>query len=71
VPKVYSHELVEILFAQPYCRIADLVDAGIVQRQQASVYLKSLADIGILAEQKSGRDKLFINTALLEVLTEG
>lgn len=71
VPKIYSHELVEILFVQPYCRIADLVDAGIVQRQQASVYLKSIVDIGILAEQKSGRDKLFINTALLEVLTEG
>jgi Fic family protein len=70
-PKIYTHELVETLFAQPYCRIADLVEAGIVQRQQASVYLKSLSDIGILAEQKSGRDKLFINTALLTLLTEG
>ena len=39
---------------------ADLVEAGIVQRRQASVYLKSLSDIGILEEQKGGRDKLFI-----------
>lgn len=71
VPKIYTHELVETLFAQPYCRISDLVEAEIVQRQQASVYLKSLSEIGILAEQKSGRDKLFINTTLLSVLTEG
>lgn len=70
-PKIYTHELVDRLFAQPYCRIADIVDAGIVQRQQASVYLKTLSDIGILAEQKSGRDKLFVNTALLNILTEG
>ncbi len=69
-PKIYTHELLQTLFAQPYCRIVDLVEAGIVQRQQASVYLKSLSDIGILEEQKSGRDKLFINTALLAVLTE-
>lgn len=70
-PKIYSHELAEIVFEQPYCRIGNLVDAGIAKRQSASVYLKTLCDIGVLEERRSGRDKLFINRALLDVLTDG
>jgi Fic family protein len=33
---------------QPYCRIANVVNAGLAQRQTASVYLKELAKLGIL-----------------------
>jgi len=40
------------LFKQPYCRIANVVDAGLAKRQTASVYLKSLAEIGVLRELK-------------------
>jgi len=69
-PKIYSRELAEIIFVQPYCRIGNLVDAGIAQRQSASVYLKMLCEIGVLEERKSGRDKLFINPSLLAMLTE-
>jgi Fic family protein len=69
-PRIYSRDLVEAIFVQPYCRIGDLVDAGIAQRQSVSQYLKTLCDIGILEERKSGREKLFINLALLEVLTD-
>ena len=70
VPKIYSRELAEIVFVQPYCRIGDLVEAGIAQRQAASVYLKALTDIGILAERRAGREKLFINPALLHLLAD-
>ena len=42
LPKIYSHELVEAIFNQPYCRIANLVDNGIAKRQTASVYLKKI-----------------------------
>lgn len=70
-PRIYSRELVELLFAQPYCRIGNLVDAGIAQRQSASVYLKRLCEIGVLEERKAGREKLFINPALLRLLTQG
>ncbi len=69
-PRIYSRELAEIIFVQPYCRIGNLVDAGIAQRQSASLYLKALCDKGILEERKSGREKLFINPALLAVLTD-
>jgi len=67
--KIYSRELVEALFVQPYCRIQNLVDAGIAKRQTASVYLKHLADIGMLAEQKVGREKLFLHLSFLRLLT--
>ena len=67
--KIYSRELVDALFVQPYCRIPNLVEAGIAKRQTASVYLKQLVDIGMLAEQKVGREKLFLNLPFLRLLT--
>lgn len=69
-PRVYSRELVELIFVQPYCRIGNLVEAGIAGRQSASSYLKRLSDVGVLEERKAGREKLFINLALLRLLTE-
>ena len=68
---VYSRELVELVFVQPYCRIGNVVDAGIAQRQTASEYLKALCAIGVLQERKAGREKLFINPRLLRLLTAG
>jgi Fic family protein len=68
-PRIYSRELAEIIFVQPYCRIHNLVDAGIAQRQSAATYLKTLAGIGILEERKVGRERLFINPLLLRLLT--
>jgi len=69
-PKIYSRELAELIFVQPYCRIGNLVEAGIVQRQSASAYLKQLAGIGVLEERKVGREKLFVNPAFLNLLTD-
>lgn len=68
-PAVYSRELIELIFVQPYCRIGNLVDADIAKRQTASVYLKELCDVGILKEVKAGREKLFINPRLMTLLT--
>lgn len=68
LPKIYSRELVEVIHAQPYCRIANLVDAGLAKRQTAATHLKRLAALGVLEERRSGREKLFVNTELLEIL---
>jgi len=65
----YSRELVELIFVQPYCRIKNLVEAGIAQRQTAALYLKQLSDVGVLQEVKVGREKLFINACLMRLLT--
>jgi len=67
-PKIYSRELVDVIFEQPCARIANVVQAGIAKRQTASEYLARLADIGILTAMQSGRDKLFIHRALLDLL---
>ena len=67
---LYSHELVETLFKHPYCRIMDIVDAGLAKRETASIYLKKLRDIGMLEEHAVGRDKLFLNWRMLDLLTD-
>jgi Fic family protein len=67
-PKIYSRELVEVLFRRPYCRISNLVDAGIAKRQTASIYLQRIADLGVLERRDHGRDKLFVNVKLLRLL---
>ncbi len=58
----------ELLFAYPYCRIANVVDAGIAKRQTASVYLKELCRIGVLEEVKAGREKLFVHPKYMDLL---
>lgn len=68
-PAIYSRELAELIFVQPYCRISNVVEAGLARRETASIYLKRLSDVGVLGEQKSGREKLYINLRLLELLT--
>ncbi len=67
--KIYSRELVDALFVQPYCRIQNLVDGGIAKRQTASVYLKHLAELGMLVEVKVGREKLFLHPNFVRLLT--
>jgi len=69
LPKIYSWELVEMLFRQPYCRIGNLVDCGIAKRQTASVYLKQMCEIGVLKEIKSGRENIFVHPKYIELLS--
>ena len=68
--RIYSRELVELIYTQPYCRIENVVQAGIAKRQTASEYLKRLSSIGLLEERAVGREKLFININLVRLLTE-
>ena len=68
-PKIYSRELVDLIFDLPYCRIQNLVERDIAGRQAASRYLKQLVEIGVLEERTVGRDKLFIHPKLMHLLT--
>jgi len=69
-PRVYSRELIELLFHQPYCKIAFLVDAGIASRNIASSYLNELVKINILKKEKIGRETLYLNDKLYELLSK-
>ena len=64
LPKIYSKDLVEVLFLHPYTKIEFLVDRLKLSRQTASKYLKELDKISILKELKMGRNRYFINIEL-------
>jgi Fic family protein len=67
--KIYSHELMNLIFKLPYCRINDVIEADIAKRQTASSYLKQLVEAGVLAEVESGKEKLFVHPKLYDLLT--
>ncbi len=67
-PRIYSKDLVEVIFEQPYCKIHHLVDAGIAKRVTASKHLRQLEDLGILSSFKVGRENLYVNKVLYEIL---
>lgn len=67
-PKAYSKELVELIFRQAYCRVDFLVREKIAKRQTATRYLKELVKLGIMEEIKRGRDKIYINLGLADIL---
>lgn len=69
LPKIYSHELVSLIFELPYCRISNLTEVGIAKRQTASVYLKNLVEIGVLTEVAVSKEKLFLHPKFLKLLT--
>lgn len=71
-PALASRDLLDVLFTQPYCRIANLIERGIAKRQTASVYLRKLVDLGVLQEVRVGREKIFYHAKLAELLaTDG
>jgi len=69
LPDIYSYELLEILFNQPYCKIGFIVDAGIASRNTAGKYLSELEKAGILVMHKSGNEFLYLNKRLFDILS--
>jgi len=68
-PRVFSKELIELLFHQPYCKIGFLVDSGIASRNIASNYLRELERIGILKKESVGKETLYLNWKLFDILS--
>jgi Fic family protein len=68
-PKLPAHDLVQVIFTQPYCRVANLVERDIARRHTAMTYLKALAELGLLRERREGRENLFLNPAFLALLS--
>lgn len=69
LPKIYSRELVDLIFEQPYVRISNVVDRNIAKRQTASKYLHELVGSGVLKSARIGRETLFVHPKLLRLLT--
>ena len=68
--RVYSKELIELLFRQPYTKGQFLVDAGIAERKTAAEYLKMLEMAGILKSKKLGKENLYLNVKLFDLLSK-
>ncbi len=67
-PEIYSKELLEVIFSQPYCKRKYLEDAGIVKKKTAGLYLTRLEEIGLMTSIKVGKEKMYIHQQLYEVL---
>jgi Fic family protein len=68
IPKIYSKELIELLFKHPYSKSEYLENRLSISRITAAKYLKALENIGILQSKKVWKETLYINTALFEQL---
>lgn len=67
-PKIYSKELIEFIFKEVYLKANQLVDNGLSSRKTVVKYLKALEEIGVLQSEKVGREVIYINTALFNLL---
>lgn len=68
MPKAYSQELVNLLFNHPYCKVEVLTERLEISRLTASKYLKQLESAGIVTSSRVWKEKLYINTRLIELL---
>ncbi len=68
LPRVYTRELIDLIFRRPYCKTAFVVDAGLAERKTASEYLRELERIGVLEGKKIGREVVYRHPALLDAL---
>lgn len=61
-------DLLDLLLERPYCRIADVENACNVTRPTATKRLEGLVAAGVLDDRRVGRDRLFVNVPLMEIL---
>ena len=57
-----------MIFELPYCRIQNVIDVKLAERQTASRYLQKLVEIGVLRMLVVGRDMLFVHPKLIKLL---
>lgn len=70
LPKIYSKELVDAIFFEFYTKINYVEKSLGVSRKTASQYLIELEKCGFLISETVGRDKIYINRALFELVKE-
>jgi Fic family protein len=68
LPKVYSKDLVEALFRLPYTKRNQFEKAGLGNLKTVGNYLIELEKAGFLKSEQLGKEKLYLNVKLLEVL---
>jgi Fic family protein len=69
LPKIYSQDLLNIIFSHPYSKVEFVVQSLQVTRLTATRYLNEMTRIGLMSRQKLGRDNYYINIALFNLLS--
>ncbi len=68
LPKIYSKDLIDILFRLPYTKRQHLIDENIGNPKTVGNYLQKLEENGFLKSVKVGKEKLYLNQQLLKIL---
>lgn len=69
LPRIYSKELIEVLFHLPYTKRSSLEQAGLGNLKTSGTYLSELEKAGFLKSEIVGKEKLYLNFRLMKVLT--
>ncbi|MDE7101028.1 MAG: winged helix-turn-helix domain-containing protein, partial [Anaeroplasmataceae bacterium] len=67
-PKIYSQDLVNYLFFEFYTKNEYLRDSLGISRNTASKYLHELEDAGIVVSEQIGKEKIYKNLYLYELM---
>jgi Fic family protein len=68
LPKLYSKELLELLFFEFYTKTNYMVDGLRITRKTAASYLSALEGIGILESEKIGKERIYKNAELFNLI---
>lgn len=68
LPKLYSKELLDLLFFEFYTKTPYIMEGLSVSRITASGYLKSLEDAGFLVSEKIGKERIYKNKRLYDLV---
>jgi len=67
LPKIYSQDLINIIFCHPYTKTDFVVREMRVSRITATRYLDELVTINLMRKEKKGRENYYINTELFKL----
>ena len=70
LPKIYSRELMDLLFYEFYTKITYLEEGLRVSRRTAATYLTALEEKGFLSSECVGRERIYLNKRLFEVVQQ-
>ena len=68
LPKIYSRELIELLFHEFYTKSVYVQEGLRVTRKTAAGYLGSLEQHGFLVSEKIGKEKIYLNRRLYDLI---
>ena len=71
LPRIYSKDLMEVLFRLPYTKRHFLETAGLGNLKTVGKYLKELEKADFLKSEQVGKEKLYLNYRLMGILASG